>query len=189
MRKTMTIGLALILVLVTSVAMPMSVSAQGGSNTLIADYNHRVIEVDSGYHIVWEMTGLNYPVDVERLESPPPIEVSMDIKPGSDPNSINLKSKGVIPVAILTTDDFDASTVDAETVCFGSAQPVRYTLEDVDGDGDLDMILHFKTQDVGLEPDAVEATLTGQTLDGENIKGGDSVKITGGSGKGNRKGK
>lgn len=42
---------------------------------------------------------------------PSTITVDIDIKPGSDPNSINLKSKGVIPVAILTTDDFDAADV------------------------------------------------------------------------------
>jgi hypothetical protein len=29
------------------------------------------------------------------------------IKPGSDPKSINLGSRGVLPVALLTTDDFD----------------------------------------------------------------------------------
>ncbi len=30
------------------------------------------------------------------------IDVEIDIKPGSDPNSINLKSRGVVPVAVLT---------------------------------------------------------------------------------------
>jgi hypothetical protein len=40
------------------------------------------------------------------------VAVPIDIKPGSFPNSINPQSKGVIPVAILTTDTFDATTVD-----------------------------------------------------------------------------
>ena len=40
-------------------------------------------------------------------------------KPGSYPNSIDLISKGVIPVAILTTEDFDATTVDFLSVKFG----------------------------------------------------------------------
>ena len=35
-----------------------------------------------------------------------------DIKPGSNPNSINLGSGGVVPVAILTTATFDAADVD-----------------------------------------------------------------------------
>lgn len=34
-----------------------------------------------------------------------PFPVSIDIKPGSDPNSINLGSRGVIPVPMLTTPE------------------------------------------------------------------------------------
>jgi len=49
-------------------------------------------------------------------------EVDIDIKPGGDPNSINLRSKRVIPVAILTTDTFDASTVDPLSVKFGPGE-------------------------------------------------------------------
>jgi len=37
------------------------------------------------------------------------LTVAIDIKPGSDPNAINPNSKGVIPVAILTTPEFDAT--------------------------------------------------------------------------------
>ena len=118
----------------------------------------------------------------ESPESPPSTEpgtaqVEIDIKPGSDPNSINLKSKGVVPVAVLTADDFDASTVDPSTVEFAGASPVRWTMEDVDGDGDLDLILHFKTQELGLTEDSTESTLTGETYDGELLWGTDTVNI------------
>jgi hypothetical protein len=105
------------------------------------------------------------------------IEVDIDLKPGSDPNSINLGSKGVVPVAVLTTDDFDASTFDPDTVLFAGAQPVRWTLEDVDGDGDLDLLFHFKTQELNLTEDSTEATLIGETLDGMQIEGTDTVNI------------
>ncbi len=101
----------------------------------------------------------------------------IDIKPGSDPNSINLKSKGLVPVAVLTTEGFDASTIDPETVLFAGAEPVRSTLEDVDGDGDLDMLFHFKTQELNLDEDSTEATLTGETNDGTPIQGTDTVNI------------
>lgn len=117
---------------------------------------------------------------LERVAPPPSIiEVEIDIKPGSWPNSINPDSKGVIPVAILTTDDFDATTVDPDTVAFGpaGATAVRYALEDVDDDDDIDIILHFKTQEVGLSAEDTEATLTGQTFDGQRIKGTDAVRI------------
>jgi len=116
----------------------------------------------------------------------PPLEVVIDIKPGSFPNSINPDSKGVIPVAILTTDaavgedvTFDATTVDPETVLFGpdEAAPVHYALEDVDDDGDIDMILHFKTQETGITVGDTKATLTGETVDGRQFFGTDSVRI------------
>jgi Tol biopolymer transport system component len=107
----------------------------------------------------------------------PVIPVDIDIKPGSFPNSINLKSKGVVPVAVLTTADFDASTIDPQTVEFAGASPVRWTMEDVDGDGDLDMLFHFKTQELNLTADSTEATLTGETYAGVSIQGTDTVNI------------
>ena len=109
--------------------------------------------------------------------APPPIPVIIDIKPGIDPNSINLKSKGVVPVAILTTEDFDAETVDPETVEFAGTGPVRWTICDVDDDGDLDMLFHFKTQDLDLDEDSTEATLIGKTFDEIAIEGTDAVNI------------
>jgi hypothetical protein len=105
------------------------------------------------------------------------IEVALDIKPGSDPNSINLRSKGVVPVAVLTTDEFDATTVDPATVSFAGAAPLRWTTEDVDCDGDLDLLFHFKTQELALTPESTDATLTGATFDGRSIQGIDAVNI------------
>ena len=115
---------------------------------------------------------------VEEAAEQQAVEFQIDIKPGSFPNSINPNSNGVIPVAILTTADFDAATVDPAMVAFGpdGAAPVHYALEDVDGDGDIDMILHFKTQDTGISPGDTEATLTAETEDGTIISGSDSVR-------------
>jgi len=107
----------------------------------------------------------------------PVIEVEIDIKPGSDPNSINLKSKGVVPVAVLFTEAFDASTIDPSTVVFAGALPVRSTECDVDGDGDLDLLFHFKTQYLELDENSTKATLTSTTYDGQPIQGTDKVNI------------
>jgi len=63
--------------------------------------------------------------DWTRFDVLQPTPISIDIKPGSSPNSINLKSKGVVPVAILGTDDFDVSDVDPDTVIFADAAPLR----------------------------------------------------------------
>lgn len=111
------------------------------------------------------------------------INVDIDIKPGSYPNSINLKSKGKIPVAILTTDTFDAATVDPTTVRFGAtgagAFPVHFALEDVDDDGDYDLILHFKTKETGIQCGDAFAFLIGNTFNGQAIKGADSIRTLG----------
>ncbi len=106
------------------------------------------------------------------------VPVAIDIKPGSYPNSINPKSKGVIPVAILTDQDFDATTVDVSTVVFGlaGAQPKHNGhIEDVDGDGDDDLMLHFKTQDTGIQCGDTEATLSGVTFGSQAIEGSDFI--------------
>jgi len=110
------------------------------------------------------------------LRDPAVSEVKIDIKPGDNPNSINLKSKGVVPVAVLTTNDFDASDVDPDTVTFAGTEPVRWKLCDVDNDGDDDMLFHFKTQDLNLQEDSTDATLTG-TADGNEISATDTVCI------------
>jgi hypothetical protein len=109
----------------------------------------------------------------------PITSVDLDIKPGSYPNNINLKSKGVIPVAILTTDDFDATVVDPLSVSFGPDEALEAHgqghLEDVDGDGDLDLMLHFKTSETGITCGDTEAGLTAETFEGQLIEGIDSL--------------
>jgi hypothetical protein len=113
----------------------------------------------------------------------PILPVAIDIKPGSFPNSVNPNTKGVIPVAILTTGTFDATTVDPTTVLFGptgtEALPVHFALEDVDGDGDTDMILHFNAQDAGIQCGDTSPSLTGETFGGQVIEGSDSIRTVG----------
>jgi hypothetical protein len=109
------------------------------------------------------------------------ISVPVDIKPGSDGNPINLGSKGNIPVAILTSDTFDATQVNWETVSFGPSGAAerhqRVHVKDADYDGDMDVVLHFKTRDTGILCGDTEATLTGETFSGEKFTGSDVVKI------------
>jgi hypothetical protein len=110
-----------------------------------------------------------------------PEPVTIDIKPDSVSNRISIKSKGVIPVAILTTDTFDATQVDWETVTFGpdgaTESHGRSHVEDVDSDGDMDFLLHFDTQDTGIQCGDTDVTLTGQTFDGRSFTGSDAIEI------------
>jgi len=105
--------------------------------------------------------------------------VTMDIKPGETTNDINPASKGNIPVAILTTDTFDAVQIDPLSVRLGvlptSESHSRGHIEDVDGDGDVDLVLHFRTQETGITCGETEITLVGETFAGESISGSDTI--------------
>ncbi len=116
-------------------------------------------------------------ITTEPLQ-PEMIEAVIDIKPGSDINPINLKSKGLVPVAILTTDDLDALAVDLNSVVFAGATPVKWEVQDINGDGRDDILLYFKTTELSdLSSSSTEAVLTGVTLDSIPISGKDSVII------------
>jgi hypothetical protein len=120
------------------------------------------------------------------VEEEPILEVNIDIKPGSYPNSINLGSKGVIPVAILSSETFDATVVDPETVTLaGSSVGVRGKgnklmshSEDVNGDGSIDLMVQVETEnlDEGQFQDGM-ACISGFTYDGGEIAGCDEIAI------------
>ena len=118
------------------------------------------------------------------LVGPSIITVEIDIKPGSYPSSINLGSNGNVPVAIFSTEDFDATTVDQLTITLGGAEvrirgkgdSMRF-YEDVDGDGLLDILVHVDTRALELSPGDTEAILEGYTFDGKKIRGEDTVRI------------
>ena len=118
--------------------------------------------------------------------------VEIDIKPGSDKNPVKLAKdlvkntpRTLVPVAILSTPDFDATTVDALSVCFGDAEDPSQRdctekhgkghLSDVDRDGDTDMLLHFETNETGIDPGDTQACLIGEDTDGIGIYGCDAV--------------
>lgn len=91
-------------------------------------------------------------------------ELEIDIKPGSDVNPVNPKSNGVIPVAILGSASLDVTDIDVDSIEFGpwGATEAHGTghYEDVNDDGYVDLMLHFRTQDTGIGAGATEACLT-----------------------------
>ena len=126
---------------------------------------------------------------VQVLYYKPIIQVYVDIKPSSCPNPLNLKSKGVLPVAVLGTEDFDITTIDPSTIQLSregfediEVTPLRWSYEDVatpfegelcdcheeGADGYMDLTLKFDTQELvealGLSDEAgntIPLTLTG----------------------------
>jgi beta-glucanase (GH16 family) len=94
--------------------------------------------------------------------------------------------EGVIPVALLTTDSFDALTVDHNTVRFGDAYEAHQNKktgeakrheEDFDGDGDLDLVFHFGATETGYDCDTTQLTLTGETYDGKLVVAGSEASF------------
>ncbi len=130
------------------------------------------------------------------------LEVEIDIKPGSFPSSWDCREvdRG-LPVAILSTTDFDATTVDANSVSFGKAGTetgevhekvgkdgvtVKRHVEDVNKDRLPDMVFHFlfgetgfSCADIPLGNKSVTLTgrLTGETQDGTAIEGEDNLRL------------
>ena len=161
----------------------------GGNQVWVARYDNGVpyaMAIDNANNVYVSGlsqsidSGIDYVTIKYTQEAIPPIEkkVAIDIKPGSYPNSINLKSKGKVPVAILTTDDFNAQDVDPETCMFAGAVPLRWNMYDLGKDGDNDMILHFRTKDLeDLNKDSTEASIECETYDGIQIIGTDTVNI------------
>jgi hypothetical protein len=120
------------------------------------------------------------------VQGPCPTAVDIDVKPGSDRIPVKLSSRGVIPVAILSTSSFDATTVDPGTVCFGDDEDPSQRdcteahgtghIEDLDRDGDLDLVLHYETGQTGIDLADTQACLAGRTFGGMRIRGCDAVR-------------
>ena len=112
------------------------------------------------------------------------IPVTVDVKPGSDPNCFNINGSGVVPVAVLGSESFDVSQIDLTSLSFGGlAVRVRgnkgplcssdYSNDDVYPD----LICHFE-DDAGLwTAGTTEATLTGRLLNGAKMEGSDSICV------------
>jgi uncharacterized delta-60 repeat protein len=119
-----------------------------------------------------------------RYQGGAAITVPIDIKPASTTNPIKVSSTGRIPVAILSTSSFDATTVDPTSDCFGDAEApaerdcteAHSSLQDVNEDGRRDLLLLFETRQTGIDPGDTQACLTGRTFSGLGFEGCDSIK-------------
>jgi hypothetical protein len=112
------------------------------------------------------------------------LPVGIDIKPGTSENIINIKNKGKIPVAILSSLTFDApSEIDKTSLTFGhTGNEASFALcdteaPDVNGDGLLDLVCHFYTSLTGFQVGDTEGFLKGLTVEGVPIEGSDAVRI------------
>ena len=134
------------------------------------------------------------------IEPKPALQVSVDIKPTSCPNPLNVKSSGVLPVAILGASDFDVALIDPASIELNGIRAIRSSYEDVatpmqnvadcnciEGgpDGIIDLTLKFKTQEIVEslgevnDKDVLTLELIGVLLGERPIEGSDCVLIRG----------
>ena len=113
------------------------------------------------------------------------LNVSIDIKPGSAENTVNLSSAGVVPVAIFSSPSFDALRIDPETLFLagagvgmvGKSGKFQCQQRDVNGDNLMDLVCDFDTAHFLLHTGETLAQLSGATTGGVSIRGQDSIRI------------
>ncbi len=110
--------------------------------------------------------------------------ISIDIRPADGTNTIDLLGMETIPVAILSSGDFDApKDVNPATLNFGPTGGEQSLVncarkgKDVNGDGLRDLVCTFSTKAAGFQCGNTEGVLKGKTKDGTVIEGRDLVRI------------
>jgi hypothetical protein len=131
-----------------------------------------------------------------------PSTVAADIKPGACPNPINVGSKGVLPVAILGTDNLNVEDIVPQSVTLAGVSPLRWSHEDVGRpympltgkteanqcnalgpDGYMDLTLKFDTQAVAAalgtvnDGDVLVLHMSGTPRNGTAVSGEDVITI------------
>ena len=113
------------------------------------------------------------------------IVVDIDIMPGSDANCFNNNGHGVISTAILSSEVFDATEVNPETVrlegmaikMVGKSGRLLTQIRDANHDGLDDLVVKIEDEDGVFGSGTTEARLTANTFDGVPILGTDSICI------------
>jgi len=178
-------------------------SSSGGAGRTTAEMMQEATFLGWDFVEVWDIfENETYPFLRPILK---PVPVAVDIKPGGCPNPLNLRSIGILPVAILGSQDFDVSMIDTFSIRLENVAAIRGSYEDVaapvanadececteDGlDGQIDLTLKFNTQEIVNQlimsrPDelakgqTLALSLAGELFDGTGIEGTDCVKLVG----------
>jgi hypothetical protein len=114
-----------------------------------------------------------------------PYKVQINVRPGSRHNKIDLRAWGFLPVAVLSTEDFNATWIDPKTVEFAGAKPIHWVRAHVNRDRKADMLFFFWIRHLKFDldengtktPTTTEVTLLGISTEEGPIIGTDTVTI------------
>lgn len=107
----------------------------------------------------------------------PPLEVPIAIHTGVVP----VARSGAIPVSIPGGTDFDVREIDRTTLEFGpgGASPAHRSgghLDDEDGDGRDDLVVHFGAREAGFDADDTAGCVRGRMTGGRTFRGCDAIR-------------
>jgi hypothetical protein len=119
-------------------------------------------------------TGPHFASTFEGFRSPV-LPLQVEVNPGDPCNEVPILSKGVLPVVVYSDRDLNADLLDAAGVRFGPGEALeahrKTHREDVDGDGDMDLMFHFRISDTGIECGDPAVSLKGLLVDGTPVLG------------------
>ncbi len=122
------------------------------------------------------------------------VSVLMNVRPGDCDSVINLKAKGVLPVAVLGGEYFDITQIEANSLKLEGISPLRVTFKDITQpgvcgeipDGHLDLMMKFNRNDIlnaiggNDNTRKVSLSLTGnlkEEFGGDPIKGSQLIRL------------
>jgi hypothetical protein len=154
-----------------------AVAPESGGGTVVS-FLTSIAWNSGGRYALWgRVSGGTYTDGIFLFD--PITEVLIDIKPGRFPNSIDLRKSGNVPVAVMSSPTFDATTIDPSTVKFAGAPALSIggRPRDVNHDGRPDKVFRFNTEALQLTTEDTQACLSGETVTGVKFRGCDSVRV------------
>jgi hypothetical protein len=130
----------------------------------------------------------SYTLIISGVTPPPSIQlISIKIRPDTtEVPRINPKSGGHVPVALLSSPDFNPADVDRTTLTFGATGNEksfeRCNKDDEDaldynGDGRPDLVCRFDNRAANFEVENTEGVIRGKTRSGKQFEGHGWLKV------------
>ena len=117
--------------------------------------------------------------------TPSMLRIEVQVRPGTPSESapVNPRSKGNIPVALLSSSEFNPAEIDRQSLRFGARGDESSLLRcnkdatDMNADGKPDLVCHFDTETAAFKFGDIEGIVSGSLKDGRAFEGRGPLKI------------